>query len=96
MGFMTRLMGNKRNGFWLSPLCYFVPFVVKNHEPSLCSSVPSVVKKSASCPLWLMPFEDSGEEAITRMNAGNRAQKVAANQIVYVLPDQFAGLLQPL
>ncbi len=47
-----------------------------------------------SCPLWLVLFEDSSEKSITGMNAGNRPQKVAANQIVNVRPDQFSGLLQ--
>jgi len=60
------------------------------------SSVPSVVNPLCvpSCPLWLMFFEDGGEETIAGMNAGNRPQKVAANQIVDVLPHEFAGLLQ--
>ena len=47
-----------------------------------------------SAALCLMLFEDGSEETITGVNAGNRAQEVAADQLIDVFPGQFTGLLQ--
>jgi hypothetical protein len=43
-----------------------------------------------------MLFEDSGEKSIAGMNAGKRPKKVAAHELIDVLPDHLSGPLQPL
>src|SRR5579859_2102746 len=42
----------------------------------------------------LLLFENRGEKAIARMNAGNRAEKFTAHQPANVVPDQVFLLLQ--
>ena len=47
-----------------------------------------------SCPLWLMPFEKGSKETVARMNTWNRPQKIAADQLINILPDQLSRFLQ--
>jgi len=39
--------------------------------------------------MTLMLFEDSSEEAIAGMNAGNRTQEITTDQLIYIFPDQL-------
>jgi len=47
----------------------------------------------ALCPLWLALFQNCRKEPIAWLRAGNGAQKVAADELINIFPDQLAGFL---